>query len=153
MNEISDFIGIKSSRPELETDEGPDNLWFLENSKYLIIECKNETTTNTISKHDCNQINGSLEWFKDNYPNAGENYYGLLIHNSNVLNYDAYLNDKVRIMTPDLLDKFKGSIRNFAHSFTRNENFKSINNTDNNLKHNNLLASQIIKKYTIEPKK
>ena len=36
-------------------------------TKYLVIECKTEATTQTIKKDYCNQLSGSVNWFKENY--------------------------------------------------------------------------------------
>ncbi|UGY28893.1 hypothetical protein HU675_0020150 [Bradyrhizobium septentrionale] len=47
---------------------GPDNLWALGALQYLVIECKSGAVkASSINKHDCNQLNGSMNWFADKY--------------------------------------------------------------------------------------
>ncbi len=63
----------------------PEDFTILGSGNYLVIECKNETTTDTISKHDCNQLNGSYAWFKNLYQDEQVKCIPVMIHNSRVL--------------------------------------------------------------------
>ena len=68
LNQIGKILGFACSRPDREIGGyGPDNLWAIDSNKYLVIECKTEATTPTIKKDYCNQLSGSVNWFKDNY--------------------------------------------------------------------------------------
>lgn len=68
LNQIGVVLGFVCSRPDKETGGyGPDNLWAIDSNKYLVIECKTEATTQTIKKDYCNQLSGSVNWFKENY--------------------------------------------------------------------------------------
>ena len=130
LNKIANYIGYGSSRPEKENGEGPDNLWCLGNGHYLVIECKN-CTTNTICKSDCNQLNGSIQWFETEYKNNGFECTPIMIHNSNVFNNDCFPNENVRIITPKKLDELKRAIKSFAQayvntSFTDNKRIKEL---------------------------
>lgn len=61
-------IGIHSQRPEREFGEGPDNLWLLRDGRYLVIECKNGSTTQGgISKDDLGQLDQAMTWFRKRY--------------------------------------------------------------------------------------
>ncbi len=117
LNEIAKYIGYDSSRPEKESGEGPDNLWCLGNGNYLVIECKNCTTTNTICKSDCDQLSGSIQWFKTEYKSNGFVCTPIMIHNSNVFNNDCFPGEDVRIITPKKLDELKQAIKNFTQTF------------------------------------
>lgn len=117
LNKIANYIGYGSSRPEKENGEGPDNLWCLGNGHYLVIECKNCTTTNTICKSDCNQLNGSIQWFETEYKNNGFECTPIMIHNSNVFNNDCFPNENVRIITPKKLDELKQAIKSFVQAY------------------------------------
>lgn len=110
--ELGNHLGYSSQRPEKEFSKGPDNLW-LSMQNVLVIECKNETYTDTINKKDCNQLNGSIEWFSNQYP-ASENFTPIMIHNSKRFEYAASPNPKIRIITPDDLDKLKEKLREFT---------------------------------------
>ncbi|MGN1276716.1 MAG: helicase C-terminal domain-containing protein, partial [Floccifex sp.] len=133
LNEIANYIGYSSSRPEKENGEGPDNLWCLGNGHYLVIECKNCTTTNTICKSDCNQLNGSIQWFETEYKGNGFVCTPIMIHNSNIFNSDCFPDEDVRIITPKKLDDLKQAIKCFTQAFV-------TNSTTDNKKVNELLG-------------
>lgn len=120
LNEIIKYIGYGSSRPEKENGEGPDNLWRLGNGHYLVIECKNCTATNTICKSDCNQLNGSIQWFETEYKGNCFVCTPIMIHNSNIFISDCFPDEDVRIITPNKLDELKQAIKNFTRAFVNN---------------------------------
>lgn len=61
-------IGMHSQQPEREFGEGPDNLWLLKDGRYLVIECKNGSTTQGgISKDDLGQLDQAMTWFRKRY--------------------------------------------------------------------------------------
>ena len=67
IDNLGKLLGFTTQMPEKEfNDGGPDNLWLGEDC-FIIIECKNETTTNKISKTDIEQLLSSIIWFKNNF--------------------------------------------------------------------------------------
>ena len=148
IEELSFLLGIYSNRPEDEYGKGPDNFWDLGNSAFLVIECKNGTITNTICKHDCNQLNGSINWFKSKYYSECCKCYPIMIHNSRTFEYACSPNMDIRIMTPDLLEKFKTNVLKFAENVVKPENYQNPVNVNSLLKQFNLLGSQIVDNYT-----
>lgn len=61
-------IGLLSQRPERDFGEGPDNLWLLRDGRYLVIECKNGSTTQGgIFKDDLGQLDQAMTWFRKRY--------------------------------------------------------------------------------------
>ena len=123
LKEISFMLGIVSSRPELERGKGPDNLWALGNNSYLVIECKNRTTTNVINKHDCNQLNGSIVWFENEYNGNNFTCCPIMIHNSNVFDYECSPTNSIRIITPEYLKKFRDRISDFSQELVASNNY------------------------------
>ena len=83
--------------PERETGKGPDNFWNLGNSNFFVIECKNEATTDFISKDDCGQWSVSLNWAENKY-GSDSIFTGIMIHRSNAFNFDAIPDKRVRII-------------------------------------------------------
>lgn len=148
IEEVSFLLGIYSNRPEDEYGKGPDNFWDLGNSEFLVIECKNGTITSTICKHDCNQLNGSINWFKSNYHSECCKCYPIMIHNSGTFEYACSPNESIRIMTPVLLEKFKTNILKFAESVVKPENYNNPVNVNLLLKQFGLLGSQIVDNFT-----
>lgn len=148
LDDIASIIGISSSRPELQFGgEAPDNLLALKNAKYLIIECKSRTSTNEISKSDCEQLLSSIQWFKNHYT-LGEKYVPIMIHNSDTFKSEASPSPEMRIMTPALLNEFKKSIKLFTENVVKTENISNIREVEKLLKSFNLTEERIVEKYT-----
>lgn len=110
--DLGEHLGYYSQRPEKEFNKGPDNLWTCNNNAF-VIECKNETSTDKINKRDCNQLNGSIEWFSQQYP-AFDSFTPIMIHNSRKFEYAASPNQRIRVIDPENLDKLKGKLREFT---------------------------------------
>lgn len=147
LKELSFMLGIHSSRPESETGKGPDNFWAITPSVFLIIECKNESTTEKISKHDCAQLNTSIEWFKNLY-HANETCLPMMIHNTNQFTFEASPCEDIRIMTPAKLTSFKTAVYNFAQGAVLPENFNNAANLARLLRQQQLFGEQIFYNFT-----
>lgn len=113
--QLGRFIGFTSQRPETESGKGPDVLWRTGPSQYIVIECKNGAITDTINKHDCNQLNGSGEWFENKY-GAGMSYVPIMIHPARKFEHAASPKAVTRIMTVEKLDFLKKNVREFIKS-------------------------------------
>lgn len=151
VKEIAEFIGIESERPENDTGKGPDNLYWIENKYAMIIECKNEAQRkNNISKSDCNQLNGSNEWYKNNYGKSGIQGIPVLIHPSNIYNKDCSPNENTRIMTETQLDELKKKIHIFIMELSQQSDYKDIKTIEMLLKNNKLFEKQLIDNYRIK---
>lgn len=107
-------LGFASTRPEQLYDTGPDNLWALSPARHAVIELKTgrELTCAGISKHDCDQLGGSIRWNQDNNPEASS--VPLMIHPTATLDARAVLVDGMRVITPDKLDELKASVVAFV---------------------------------------
>ena len=146
--DISFLLGIYSNRPEDEYGKGPDNFWDVGNSTYFVIECKNGAITETIGKHDCNQLNGSINWFNLQYPSTSCSFYPIMIHNSRVFEYDCSPDERIRIMTPSLLEKFKSNILKFAENAVKPDAYNNTVRINQLLDQFKLLGIQIVENYT-----
>jgi len=149
LKDTASIIGICSSRPEEEYGGvAPDNLFALGNSEYAIIECKSRTTTEAISKHDCNQLLGSIQWFKNHYIDGSLIHYPIMIHNSNEFSSAASPSDDIRIMTPTLLSNFSTAVKRFAEAIIQNDVAGKINEVEKLLNQLKLNGNQIVQTYT-----
>lgn len=146
--DISFLLGIYSNRPEDEYGKGSDNFWDVGNSTYFVIECKNGAITETIGKHDCNQLNGSINWFNLQYPSTSCSFYPIMIHNSRVFEYDCSPDERIRIMTPSLLEKFKSNILKFAENAVKPDAYNNTVRINQLLDQFKLLGIQIVENYT-----
>ena len=113
--QLARFIGFTSQRPETVSGRGPDVLWRVGANHYLVIECKNGAVTDIINKHDCNQLNGSGEWFENKY-GADMVYVPIMIHPAKKFEHAATPKVATRIMNVEKLELLKKNVREFIKS-------------------------------------
>ena len=150
LKDLSFMLGIFSNRPEDDYGKGPDNFWDIGDGNYLVIECKSGTITEKINKHDCNQLNGSINWFDNMYTGSEFKQYPIMIHNSDTFDYACSPNIQIRIMTPELLSSFKENIIRFSELVVLNENYTNSIEIFKLLDRFNLLGTKIVNSYTKE---
>lgn len=148
IKDVFSIIGYGARQPEREVGKGPDDFIILGSGNYLVIECKNETTTDTISKHDCNQLNGSYAWFQNLYQDEQVKCIPVMIHNSRLFGFECSPTSEIRIMTPELLEKFKKNVRGFAVAMCQKNNFKNMEKINNLIRTYKLNREVIIEEYT-----
>ncbi|MGJ3494852.1 helicase C-terminal domain-containing protein, partial [Piscirickettsia salmonis] len=147
INDLAPVIGFIGQRPENDYRRGPDNLWSMPNANFLVIECKNGCTTNHINKRDCNQLNGSKNWFIEEY-GTDTNYTPIMIHQSSCFEYAASPSTDIRIIDLELLTKLINNVRSFISSISSNNKFKNTDEVQTYLKSCNLQSTGIIENYT-----
>jgi hypothetical protein len=148
MKLIARYIGFESQRPEQEYGRGPDVLWSLGELNYLVIECKNETVTDTITKGYCNQLNGSCYWFEEKYDDSCS-FIPIMIHNSYLFDFAASPNQYIRIMTPEMLQKFCIAVDDFLTAVIASKSFKDTNGILQKLIHYKLRSLDLVNTYTV----
>ncbi|MBF6635580.1 DEAD/DEAH box helicase family protein [Rouxiella silvae] len=144
---VAKIIGFNSHRPENDTGKGPDDLWSLGDGEYLVIECKNGASSPKINKHDCNQLNGSGEWFIEKYDHTSR-FTPLIIHPSTKIEHAASLRETSRVMTVNDLDKFKTSVSSFINSICSANKMHDESFIRERLIAHNLRAQNIVRNYT-----
>jgi replicative superfamily II helicase len=125
LDELSRALGFAGERPDKEWKEGPDNLWALDATQYLLLECKSEVDINRaeINKHEAEQMNRSSAWFNKHY--AGMNVKRLIVHPANTVPSSAAFTHEVEAMREAELKRFVKSVREFFKSFEA-MNFKDL---------------------------
>lgn len=125
LHELSAALGFAGERPDKVWKEGPDNLWALDATHYLLWECKNEVdlARAEIDKREAEQMNRSYAWFNKHY--AGANVVNILIHPTNTLQSAGSFLQPVEIMRQAELKQFVKRIRLFFKSFEV-QNFLSL---------------------------
>lgn len=146
---IAFFLGLTARRPESEYGKGPDVLWRIGELKFIVIECKNGVQTETICKHDCNQLNGSAHWFENSYDSSCE-YIPIMIHKANFFEHACSPNPQIRIMTENDLEKFKNSVLKFSLGVVQPGNFNDPAKVNELLAVNNLNGMKIVEIFTSE---
>ena len=148
IRDVFEMIGYNARQPEREVGKGPDDFVMLGTGDYLVIECKNETITDTICKHDCNQLMGSFSWFNNLYQDQEISCVPIMIHNSNIFTYECSPSPQIKIMTPTLLNKFKENVRKCIVAIAQPNNFKNVQNMFNIIKTYKLDKDVIVQEYT-----
>ena len=117
LQDAGEALGFVCERPDKEWKAGPDNLWAIRDTEFLLFECKNEVekTRAQINKRETGQINNSIGWFKENY--AGALARNLMIIPTERLASGAAFTERVEIVRPKELDDFKMNFRKFFNEF------------------------------------
>ena len=113
IKQLASYIGFIGQRPENDYGKGPDNLWSVGNNEYFVIECKNGVINKTINKHDMNQLNGSIAWFKDKYDHSSQ-YVPIMIHLGDTCEHGATPLEGCIVITKEHLKAFKKNIKDFS---------------------------------------
>ncbi|MBX4271310.1 DEAD/DEAH box helicase family protein [Clostridium estertheticum] len=123
--QLAFYLGFCASRPENDIGKGPDVLWQINDTEFLVIECKNGVTNETICKHDCNQLNGSALWFENYYNFVSASYTPIMIHLGNGFEYACSPDSNIRIINMDKLNLLKETVRKFSLALVDNGNFRN----------------------------
>jgi len=115
MEELGRFLGFGSQRPEAESGNGPDNLWALGGSDYLVIECKTGSNSRVIYRSEIEQLGHSMTWFENTYGQSMKSR-PILIHPSVQLAENASAARLTRVITKENLDLLKRHVIQFAES-------------------------------------
>ena len=128
LDEVSRSLGFAGERPDKEWKEGPDNLWALDDTQYILWECKSEVEINRseINKREAEQMNRSSSWFEKHY--AGMKVKRMIVHPAYVEASAASFTHEVEAMREAELKRFVKRLREFFKSF-ESLNFKDLSTT------------------------
>jgi hypothetical protein len=143
MKELGVFLGFGSERPEDQVGRGPDNLWALGNSRYFVIECKSGAVlAERISKHDTNQLNGSIVWFERKYDHTCIRT-PILVHPKTIFEQAASPHPDIRIVNGLGLNRMRNAIQAYAISLASNGGYTDAHVVHKQLKHHKLSTEEI----------
>jgi replicative superfamily II helicase len=125
LDEVSRSLGFAGERPDKEWKEGPDNLWALDDTQYILWECKSEVEIHRaeINKREAEQMNRSSAWFEKHYP--GMKVKRVIIHPAHFVASAAAFTHEVEAMRASELKRFVKRMREFFKSF-ESLNFKDL---------------------------
>lgn len=117
LDELGRALGFAGERPDKEWKEGPDNLWALDATQYLLWECKDEVdlTRSEINKREAEQMNRSSAWFEKHY--QGMKVKRIIVHPSNTAQSAAAFTHNVEAVREAELKKLVKAVRGFFKSF------------------------------------
>lgn len=144
------LLGYNSSQPEAESTDGPDNLWRSKAGD-IVIECKNQAFTSSISRHYIEQIDHSGNWYREKY--CSENFDELLFQKTAILDNNAHASDKVYVVDEEGLEKLKKALNSLAE-FIGNASIDDLStqNLEDILTQYHLTQTQFIQFFTRKPK-
>ena len=126
LDSAAEFVGIKGQRPEKLFGEGPNNLWALPVGSFLVIECKNNATSdNGISKTDAGQLGQAMTWFSAKYPAAAVT--PIMVHPHRTFGDGATAVYGMRVMTEEELKKLRKALESFAKALSDPDTLNSMN--------------------------
>ena len=144
MKDLGSFLGFGSERPEDKIGKGPDNLWALGGLNYLVIECKSGATkAEKVSKHDTNQLNGSIVWFEEKYDSSCTKV-PILVHPKTVFEYAASPDPQIRIINGAGLQKLRDGIRSYAIALAAASGLKDAQEVEKQLRFHKLDGASIV---------
>lgn len=153
LDELSRALGFAGERPDKEWKEGPDNLWALDDQRYLLVECKNEVDVNRseINKREAEQMNRSSAWFEKHYKGLGVTR--IIIHPAKKIESAAAFTHNVLGLNESRLRMLISACKIFFKSF-ENQNLSdlSVKHIQKLIDTNCLSADDIITKYPIKLK-
>lgn len=126
LDSVGKMLGFKCQRPDKMIRKGPDNLWCIENNKYIMFECKSEVKDDRkeISKYEAGQFNSHCGWFEEEYNDAEVTRY--LIIPTKELSYQGNFTHDVTIIRKNKLKTFKSNIKSFIKEF-KDYNLRELN--------------------------
>lgn len=145
------LLGFAAQRPERDTGSGPDVLWAVGGLKYLVIECKSGSTSDSIWRRDLAQLAHSMDWFREKY-DATCSPVPVLVHPVRTVEKKASASSATRIMTDSTLTSLREAVRNFAVALSVNTAWKVPSEVANQLQQHLLAAGSIVTKYTVKPR-
>lgn len=153
LDELSRALGFAGERPDKEWKEGPDNLWALDDTHYIVWECKNEVaiTRAEINKREAEQMNRSSAWFEKHYP--GLKVKRVIIHPANVVESAAAFTHDVEVMRARELKYLIKSVKDFFKSF-ESVSFRDLSTVQIQklLNSHKLAVGDFLDNYTKKPK-
>lgn len=150
IDSVGKYLGFNAQRPELISDQGPDNLWIMPDGNYWIIEAKSGATSeHGISKKDAGQLSQSVEWFKRIYP--GSKYTPIMIHPKDRMGPSAEIVEDMWLFTPHSIKQLLHMLDTYAVFIARN-GWANEENVAAALQ-NSGLQGNAIEKVLVRPKK
>ena len=153
LDDLSVALGFKGERPDKEWKEGPDNLWALDDTHYVLWECKSEVDVNRaeINKREAEQMNRSCAWFGKYY--AGSNVKRVIVHPARAVQKAAAFTHEVEVLDEGALRQLVKAVRSFFSAFESVDfNDFSENHIQKLIDENQLSVPSLMSGYTKTPR-
>ena len=116
LDELGEALGFAAERPDKEWKEGPDNLWAVEDDRYILWECKNQVNADRseINKDETDQMNRSCAWFMKHY--KGCESHNLIVIPTHKVGSAASFMHAVEVVRRQELERLIRAVRKFFRS-------------------------------------
>lgn len=149
MAALGSFLGFGSQRPEDEIGRGPDNLWALGGLNYFVIECKSgAVSAPKISKGDTNQLNGSINWFREKYDKTCT-MTPIMVHPKTSFEHAASPHEAIRIIHRNGLKKLRNAVRAYTVALSASSGYTDTKMVEKQLFHHKLSSETILALCTV----
>ncbi|NKZ03134.1 DEAD/DEAH box helicase [Actinomadura latina] len=152
MHDLGLHLGFGAQRPERDTGEGPDVLWSRGELAYLVIECKSGGTTDSIWRHDAEQLSHSMDWFAEKYDHTCT-ATPVLLHNTHVLHKQASARPGTRVITFAKLAELREAVSKYAAALAADNGHKDFSKISSQLATWSLNGKAFIQKWGATPRK
>lgn len=121
VDSLGKVIGFITERPDKEKhkDGGPDNLWVVKESKFYVIECKNQERGENISKKSGEQLLSSVEWFKQKQGSYGHSCVPVMFHRSNRIDKQTSMPKDTRIIDDKKLKNLIKAVEEYVFALKK----------------------------------
>lgn len=149
--QLGRHLGFRTQRPEKLGIAGLDVLWGIGERRYLLLPCKSEATSTTISKDYADQVSGSATWFEGAYDHTCH-AVPVIVHPSTQLDKFASAPAETRVMNEEKLGALKKAALAFVVAAKDNleggtQNIRAL------LSAERLLGNQLLDRFTLPVKK
>ncbi|MGH2655695.1 MAG: helicase C-terminal domain-containing protein [Actinomycetota bacterium] len=145
------LIGFPTQRPERDTGTGPDVLWAIGESRYLVIECKSGSTANRIWRRDVAQLAHSMNWFRSKYDRPSS-ATPLLVHPVARLESNAVAAPETRVMTKSHVQAFREALRAVAVALANQATWENSEHVGSQLSQQRLTGPDFLTAFTTTPR-
>ncbi|WP_374390614.1 DEAD/DEAH box helicase family protein [Brevundimonas sp.] len=149
LKELGLHLGFRSQRPEKLGIAYLDVLWGIGENHYLLLPCKSEATSPTISKAYTDQVSGSLTWFGETYDHTCK-ATAVIVHPSNIVDKAGTAPPGMRVLNAERLAVLKTAAENFVVAVK--DKLDDVGSVRAALSYEKLLGSQIVGGHSALPK-
>lgn len=117
--EAGRLIGFHAQEPEAEFGNGPDVLWGMTDSHFLILEAKSRATHDEITRDNIGQLLQSGEWFKQRYGDSIKHTL-VTLQSTRVKGWNVNISDNSKVIDDAGMDRFRQNLEHFTNGIVQN---------------------------------
>ena len=154
VDSLGKVLGFLTERPDKEKykDGGPDNLWVVKETRFYVIECKNQERRESISKKSGEQLLSSVEWFKQRQGSYGHSCVPIMFHRSNRIDRETSMPEGTKIIDDKKLKNLIKAVEEYISALNKLKE-KTPKNVQSLINEYGLNESNFLEQFTSKYKK